>query len=110
MSKYRDFSRRFQYVLCAATSIAMKINEETLTYLNQGQPYEIKLKKLGDLSQTRGKVFKVNTGKFGFRVNDGNLSRIFALAERYSRIIPRSTSSIHGKTADERLASIKTWR
>lgn len=37
----------------------MKINEETLTYLNQGQPYEIKLKKLGDLTQLRGKVFKV---------------------------------------------------
>ncbi|XP_065212612.1 transcription factor CP2-like protein 1 isoform X1 [Planococcus citri] len=53
-----DDSFRFQYVLCAATSIAMKINEETLTYLNQGQPYEIKLKKLGDLTQLRGKVFK----------------------------------------------------
>ncbi|KAK7576071.1 hypothetical protein V9T40_012357 [Parthenolecanium corni] len=53
-----DDSFRFQYVLCAATSIAMKVNEETLTYLNQGQPYEIKLKKLGDLAQSRGKVFK----------------------------------------------------
>lgn len=26
----------FQYVLCAATSPAVKIQEETLTYLNQG--------------------------------------------------------------------------
>lgn len=37
----------------------MKTNEETLTYLNQGQPYEIKLKKLGDLTHSRGKIFKV---------------------------------------------------
>ncbi|BET02878.1 Transcription factor [Nesidiocoris tenuis] len=49
---------RFQYVLAAATSIATKLNEETLTYLNQGQPYEIKLKKLGDLSEYRGKILK----------------------------------------------------
>lgn len=49
---------RFQYVLAAATSIATKSNEETLTYLNQGQSYEIKLKKLGDLSSCRGKMMK----------------------------------------------------
>ncbi|XP_076765444.1 transcription factor CP2 like gemini isoform X3 [Xylocopa sonorina] len=48
----------FQYVLAAATSIATKVNEETLTYLNQGQSYEIKLKKLGDLSAYRGKILK----------------------------------------------------
>lgn len=49
---------RFQYVLAAATSIATKQHEETLTYLNQGQPYEIKLKKLGDLSHYKGKILK----------------------------------------------------
>jgi transcription factor CP2 and related proteins len=49
---------RFQYVLAAATSIATKSNEDTLTYLNQGQSYEIKLKKLGDLSTCRGKMMK----------------------------------------------------
>jgi len=49
---------RFQYVLAAATSIATKVNEETLTYLNQGQSYEIKLKKLGDLTIYRGKILK----------------------------------------------------
>ncbi|CAD7077968.1 unnamed protein product [Hermetia illucens] len=49
---------KFQYILAAATSIATKNNEETLTYLNQGQSYEIKLKKLGDLSQYRGKILK----------------------------------------------------
>ncbi len=50
---------RFQYVLAAATSIATKVTEETLTYLNQGQSYEIKLKKLGELSNYRGRVLKV---------------------------------------------------
>ncbi|KAH0998433.1 hypothetical protein HUJ05_004311 [Dendroctonus ponderosae] len=50
---------RFQYVLAAATSIATKQNEDTLTYLNQGQSYEVKLKKLGDLSMYRGKLLKV---------------------------------------------------
>lgn len=52
---------RFQYVLAAATSIATKNNEETITYLNQGQSYEIKLKKLGDLTAYRGKILKVNS-------------------------------------------------
>lgn len=27
----------FQYVLCAATSPAIKLHDETLTYLNQGE-------------------------------------------------------------------------
>lgn len=55
------FDDRFQYVLAAATSIATKVNEESLTYLNQGQPYEIKMKKLGDLSNFRGKQLRVST-------------------------------------------------
>ncbi|XP_049308822.1 putative uncharacterized protein DDB_G0282133 isoform X1 [Bactrocera dorsalis] len=49
---------KFQYILAAATSIATKNNEETLTYLNQGQSYEIKLKKIGDLSFYRDKILK----------------------------------------------------
>lgn len=55
-----QFSCRFQYILAAATSIATKNNEETLTYLNQGQSYEIKLKKIGDLSFYRDKILKVS--------------------------------------------------
>ena len=39
-----------QYMLCAPTSPATKVYEETLTYLNQGQSYEIKLKKLRDIA------------------------------------------------------------
>ncbi|XP_062964970.1 transcription factor CP2-like protein 1 [Cynocephalus volans] len=44
----------FQYVLRAATSPAMKQQEETLTYLNQGQSYEVRMffnPKLGDAAQ-----------------------------------------------------------
>ncbi|XP_026331355.1 transcription factor CP2-like protein 1, partial [Hyposmocoma kahamanoa] len=55
---YLEYIGRFQYVLAAATSIATKQNEESLTYLNQGQPYEVKLKKLGDLSHYKGKILK----------------------------------------------------
>ena len=44
----------FQYILAAATSNATKINEPSITYLNQGQAYELRLKKLGDLSPYRG--------------------------------------------------------
>uniref|UniRef100_F1RWL0 Grh/CP2 DB domain-containing protein n=1 Tax=Sus scrofa TaxID=9823 RepID=F1RWL0_PIG len=44
----------FQYVLCAATSPAVRQQEETLTYLNQGQSYEVQMlcnPKLGDATQ-----------------------------------------------------------
>lgn len=57
-SKLSSDDSRFQYVLAAATSIATKNNEDTLTYLNQGQSYEIKLKKLGDLTNYRNKILK----------------------------------------------------
>ncbi|MPC62386.1 Alpha-globin transcription factor CP2 [Portunus trituberculatus] len=46
---YED--NRFQYILGAATSVATKVSEESLSYLNQGQPYEVKVKKLGDLTR-----------------------------------------------------------
>ncbi|RWS31700.1 transcription factor CP2-like protein, partial [Leptotrombidium deliense] len=51
-------SNEFQYVLGAATASSTKLHEETMTYLNQGQSYEVKLKKLGDLSEVRGKMLK----------------------------------------------------
>uniref|UniRef100_A0A8C5R2Q5 Grh/CP2 DB domain-containing protein n=1 Tax=Leptobrachium leishanense TaxID=445787 RepID=A0A8C5R2Q5_9ANUR len=47
----------FQCVLCAPSSPAVKIHEETLTYLNQGQSYEIRMlsnwKGLGDIPESR---------------------------------------------------------
>lgn len=45
-----DSDERFQYILNAPTSIATKVGEPSLTYINQGQSYELKIKKLGDLS------------------------------------------------------------
>ncbi|XP_037831535.1 upstream-binding protein 1 isoform X2 [Kryptolebias marmoratus] len=51
----------FQYVLCAATSPAVKIQDETLTYLNQGQSYEIRLldnRKAGELPELNNKMVK----------------------------------------------------
>ncbi|KAM4705078.1 upstream-binding protein 1 [Rhinophrynus dorsalis] len=51
----------FQYVLCTATSPAVKLHEETLTYLNQGQSYEIRMldnRKIGDLLEITGKLVK----------------------------------------------------
>uniref|UniRef100_A0A671S0W3 Transcription factor CP2-like n=1 Tax=Sinocyclocheilus anshuiensis TaxID=1608454 RepID=A0A671S0W3_9TELE len=51
----------FQYVLCAATSPAVKLHDETLTYLNQGQSYEIRMldnRKMGELPEIDGKMVK----------------------------------------------------
>ena len=65
---YSSKCNRFQYILAAPTSIATKYGDPSLTYINQGQvgevksfirtsitflvfqSYEIKIKKLGDLS------------------------------------------------------------
>ncbi|XP_056659974.1 upstream-binding protein 1 isoform X3 [Monodelphis domestica] len=51
----------FQYVLCAATSPAVKLHDESLTYLNQGQSYEIRMldnRKVGDVPEISGKLVK----------------------------------------------------
>lgn len=48
----------FQYILLAATSPVTKLNEETLTYLNQGQSYEIKMKRLGDMTNTQNHLYR----------------------------------------------------
>ncbi|XP_006244024.2 upstream-binding protein 1 isoform X1 [Rattus norvegicus] len=51
----------FQYVMCAATSPAVKLHDETLTYLNQGQSYEIRMldnRKMGDVPEISGKLVK----------------------------------------------------
>ncbi|XP_032817574.1 transcription factor CP2-like isoform X1 [Petromyzon marinus] len=51
----------FQYVMCTATSPAIKLHDETLTYLNQGQPYEIRMldtRKVGELLEVSGKYVK----------------------------------------------------
>ncbi|XP_045633725.1 transcription factor CP2-like protein 1 isoform X3 [Ursus americanus] len=58
----------FQYVLCAATSPAVKQQEETLTYLNQGQSYEVRMlcdPKLSDATQW-ARLVKAERGACGF--------------------------------------------
>ncbi|XP_054752082.1 transcription factor CP2-like [Lytechinus pictus] len=47
----------FQVILNAATSPFTKVNEDTLTYLNQGQSYELKIRRLG-AKDFEGKLFK----------------------------------------------------
>ena len=37
---------KFQFILMAPTSPGVKLNEDTLTYLNQGQNYELKLSRI----------------------------------------------------------------
>ncbi|XP_069418171.1 upstream-binding protein 1 isoform X4 [Ovis canadensis] len=47
--------------MCAATSPAVKLHDETLTYLNQGQSYEIRMldnRKMGDVPEITGKLVK----------------------------------------------------
>ncbi|XP_029298746.1 upstream-binding protein 1 isoform X3 [Cottoperca gobio] len=51
----------FQYVLCAATSPAIKLHDETLTYLNQGQSYEVRMldnRKQEELPEINNKMVK----------------------------------------------------
>lgn len=50
-----DDLTKFQCILVASTSLATKKNEPSITYLNQGQSYELRLKKLGDVSAYRKK-------------------------------------------------------
>ncbi|XP_024141866.1 transcription factor CP2-like protein 1 isoform X3 [Oryzias melastigma] len=53
-------SSPFHYVLCASTSPAVKQQDETLTYLNQGQSYEIRLlnRKLVEYTDISSKYVK----------------------------------------------------
>ncbi|XP_043858826.1 upstream-binding protein 1-like [Dromiciops gliroides] len=51
----------FQYILCAATSPAVRLQDESLTYLNQGQSYEIRMldnRKGGAVPEVSGKLVK----------------------------------------------------
>uniref|UniRef100_A0A4W3JBX0 Upstream-binding protein 1 n=1 Tax=Callorhinchus milii TaxID=7868 RepID=A0A4W3JBX0_CALMI len=51
----------YQYVLCTATSPAVKLHDETLTYLNQGQSYEVRMldnQKMEDLPELNEKMVK----------------------------------------------------
>ncbi|XP_071038879.1 transcription factor CP2 isoform X1 [Parasteatoda tepidariorum] len=55
---YPISTAEFQYRLSAATALGTRTGEEALTYLNQGQSYEIRLKKLRGIADMKGKLLK----------------------------------------------------
>lgn len=57
--------QKFQHILAAPISVATKLNEDTITYLNQGQAYEIKLENMTDVSEAR-KGFMCSIINIGF--------------------------------------------
>lgn len=57
--------QRFQYVLSAPLSVATKLTEDTMTYLNQGQAYEIKLENTTDVAEAK-KGFMCSIINIGF--------------------------------------------
>lgn len=57
--------QKFQHILAAPISVATKLNEDTMTYLNQGQAYEIKLENMTDVSEAR-KGFMCSIINIGF--------------------------------------------
>lgn len=57
--------QKFQYILSAPISVATKLNEDTMTYLNQAQAYEIKLENITDVSEAK-KGFMCSIINIGF--------------------------------------------
>ncbi|CAG2178900.1 unnamed protein product, partial [Oppiella nova] len=57
--------RVFQYILGAPTASGVKLGSMTMTYLNQGQPYEIRLKKISDIPSYDGKNLRTSM-RLGF--------------------------------------------
>ncbi|XP_017600253.1 PREDICTED: translation initiation factor IF-2-like [Corvus brachyrhynchos] len=80
----------FQYVLCAPTSPAVRHHEETLTYLNQGQSYEIRMMGTprGDPAEGRRMVKVSRVGTPGLRGNLG--AKLWAEVPVQSRCGPIS--------------------
>ena len=58
-------NEQFEYVINAATSAATKLHQPTVTYLNKGQLYELRMNNLTELASNR--VVKCQI-KIGFQV------------------------------------------
>lgn len=58
--------QKFYYVLAAPISVATKLNEDTMTYLNQAQAYEIKLENTTDVAEAK-KGFMCSIINIGFQ-------------------------------------------
>ncbi|CAG2115593.1 unnamed protein product, partial [Medioppia subpectinata] len=63
--KAEPHSRVFQYILGAPTASGVKLGAMTMTYLNQAQPYEIRLKRISDIPGYDGKNLRT-TMRLGF--------------------------------------------
>ena len=59
-------NRDFQYILGAPTAAGTKLGHMTMTYLNQGQSYEIRLKKLKKIPNEANCKTCVRLGKWFF--------------------------------------------
>jgi hypothetical protein len=67
---------KFQYVLMAPTSPAVKSNEETLTYLNQGQNYELRLNRFNNNNTPNNTNYAhTDPGQHNYSYNQQNDSR-----------------------------------
>ena len=58
---YGNYTNKFSIVLIAPTSPAVKVTEESLTYLNQGQNYELKLSSTDSKFETQSMHLASNT-------------------------------------------------
>lgn len=59
-------SNKFHYVLMAPTSPAVKANEETLTYLNQGQNYELRINRVTNMFNSSTTTATVSSSSSSF--------------------------------------------
>ena len=86
-STEEETDSRFQYILAAPTSIATKTGEPSLTYINQGQSYEIKIKKLGDISGHYRKKWLRSTIRICFHERRLQYIEVFRLDARTNNFL-----------------------
>ncbi|KPM05458.1 CP2-like protein transcription factor [Sarcoptes scabiei] len=74
MPRIEEDGRKFQYILGAPTSAGTRVGAMTMTYLNQGQSYEIRLKKLKKVFQEPNLKTSIRLGfvekRLQFRENE----------------------------------------
>ena len=104
VSEEADGESRFQYILAAPTSILTKPGDPSLTYINQGQSYEIKIKKLGDISgKFRDGLNKVNINLIVFRALQEEM-----VTKYNTYLFPREETAVHRDRADSRVVKISS--
>jgi len=100
LSKSNIFSNtsfnKFQFILIAPTSPAVKLNEETLTYLNQGQNYELKLTKLNTPIGQSAYMEGIRPNPVEKKLSGDNLKKIFTdnTEDTLNQIVCKESSQI----------------